>query len=1059
MKSVYFSVHRNPPNTNVDDTGNDPYFKSSNPIENVPPFIKIVFSRISFIYYLLMLVIQLKCDVSLSLWITVIPLFLSLSTSTLCYFTMCRRRKKFIRKINKMSVEVLRSRKWSRIPWGQLMIGDIVRLRNNDIAPCDLVLLKTSDGSPASIETTIIDGSSQLGPRSVPDLPELNYENAILNTTFSISDIKREVYTDPTQVKNPSSSRFNFSAVLEFEGKKAELSGKHFIERYSTVFHNGYVICGAIFTGQNCWTVKHGLFKKKQTHLEKTLNSMNAWMIAVLLVFSLIMAFKSFSYYPVMNKWPFNEHIAPFNYFMHNLRNYLVLLLPLTPIELYAFIDFIYIFNSNVIRHTLKKSYVPNTQCLHDVAHIDTLMTSKSMLLEQKPCLKRIYLNGQTYGKDVTIREMSMTIEDDLLQNRTILRQFYDPALTASEETRMFFLHLTLCHSASLVGSKDMFSYISRFPDDEQLLRLAAGAGFMLVGRTPDESFVLVGDKTYNFKTKRIIHSSLRHPRISIIVEDCDGTLILFTRGVFKVMTNIVENIEKYQTSYENFHEDGLHVECCSYKYITPKQYKRFEEKLSEFGSENTDFEFFVVENLESHSNFLAMLGFEDQPREGALLFLARAKTAFNKIVLTSQMKGTSFLITGTSLGIIKNNPIVGTISGSLLEDVEISISYLLETVSYDVIIINGATIEFLTQSQYANRIAKIILNTKTIILQRADPVQAAQFVKYMQDILRQTVLAVGHTVYDSTYMMEADVSVASAAGDVRPCNVTADIITDNFNQLGDIIFIHGNWIRERIDTVVNFVLVRNMLFAFLQFWFNIYTGCSGTPLFQETEIILVLWFFTFLPLLSRSIINQKYEPNLLLSTPQFYKEMNVENITKRRIITTSLLTCIGSYIFLIVSKIILMSTGSAYGSTISYPQFSLQLASIFFTCCVGCLIPQCDTWTILHHFLTWGSIVLFFCCYLSTSNFESSGQSYNVAFQMFSSKISVLYMFFCFAVSFCIQFLYSYFHKPLISPSGSIQLPSTHDRNANDEQASDDDKESKDQVGIAHFDSVDNDE
>ena len=1065
MKNVYFSVHRNPPNTNP-DTGNNPYFTSSNPIENIPNFIQVVFSRISFIYYMLMLIIQLKCDLSLNISVTLIPLLLSLFTSALSYFTTLRRRMKFVQKINKMSVEVLRSRKWTSVRWGDVRVGDIVRLTNNDIAPADLVLLKTSDGTPVSVETTIIDGSTQLSPRTPPDIPELIYEGALLNTTFSINNIKREVYNDPTQVKNTLSSRFNFSAELDFEGKKIDLTAKQFIERYSTVFHSGYLIGAVIFTGQNCWTVKHKLFKSRPTNLEKTLNSMNIWQIAILLTSSLVMAIKSFSYFPVLSKWPFTEEITPFTYFMHNLRNYLVLLLPLTPLELYAFIDIICLFNSNVLKHSLKKAYVPNPQCLYDVSHIDSLITSKSMLLEQKPCLKRIYMNGNTYGKDVTIRELSVSIENNLLENRSVLRQFVDPSLVASEETRMFFLHLTLCHSATLVGSKDstLFQYVSRFPDDEQLLRLAAASGFILVGRTMEDSYVMVGDKTYIFKTKRIIHSSLRHPRISIIVEDSDGTLILFTRGVYKVMTNIVDNIEKCQSTYEIFHEDGLHVECCSYKYLTPKQYKRFEEKLSEFGNENADFEFSVVENLESHSSFLAMLGFEDQPRDGALLFLARAKTSFNKIVLSSQSKGTSLVITGISLGIIKNNPIVGTISGSMIDDVEISVSYLLETLSYDVIIINGCTVEFLTQTQYASRVAKLILNTRTIILQRADQYQAAQFVKYLQNTLKQTVLAVGHSIYDSTYMVESDVSISNEANDLRPCNVSSDIITNNFNQICDIIYLHGNWMRERIDTVVNFVLVRNMFFGFLQFWFNIYTACSGTPLFREPEIISVLWFFTFLPLLSRSIINEKYDQNFIMSNPYFYKEMNKENITKKRIMTTTLLTCIGAYIFLVISKHILTPMGTSFGSTISYPHFSIELATIFLICCVGALIPQCNTWSIFHHFMMWGSIILYFAMYCTISALEISGQDMTVAFHMFASPVSDLYILLCFIISFSVQSFYSYYNRSMIDEKGKpLSSKSLASNLSSSLQVNSDDEIDQNGVGrkeslvLAHFDTVDN--
>ncbi|EAX92382.1 hypothetical protein TVAG_156610 [Trichomonas vaginalis G3] len=308
------------------------------------------------------------------------------------------------------------------------------------------------------------------------------------------------------------------------------------------------------------------------------------------------------------------------------------------------------------------------------------------MLLEPKPCLKRIYLNGNTYGRDIAIRELSLAIQNNLLENRTIMRQFYDPSLHISEETRMFFLHLALCHSATLIGTKEKFRYVSRYPDDEQLLKLAANAGYMLISRNPENSYILIGGKTYCFTTKRMIHSSVKHPRTSIIVEDQDGTIILFSRANYKLMTSIIDNSDSLNNVYENFYQEGLHVEMCSYRIITQKQYKRFEEKIGEFGTENTDLVYTIVENLEMHSSPISLVAFEDQPRDGVLPFLARSKKAFDNIVLTSQTKGTSLLISATSLGIVKTNPIVGLIKGNTLEEVDTSLSFLFESPKYEVI-------------------------------------------------------------------------------------------------------------------------------------------------------------------------------------------------------------------------------------------------------------------------------------------------------------------------------------------------------------------------------------
>ena len=163
----------------------------------------------------------------------------------------------------------------------------------------------------------------------------------------------------------------------------------------------------------------------------------------------------------------------------------------------------------------------------------------------------------------------------------------------------------------------------------------------------------------------------------------------------------------------------------------------------------------------------------------------------------------------------------------------------------------------FLNISNYAQRVAQLIHNTKTIILQRADQYQASLFVRYMQETLNEAVLSVGHSVYDSSYMMASNIGVACAATDIRPCNVSADIIVNSFEQLGNICFVHGNWLRDRIDTCINFIVSRNMIFAFLQLFYNIYCGFSGTPLFNSLIQLSVLLFFG-----SSSILNTFFFSN-----------------------------------------------------------------------------------------------------------------------------------------------------------------------------------------------------
>ncbi|EAX94734.1 hypothetical protein TVAG_480150 [Trichomonas vaginalis G3] len=952
-----------------------------------------------------MLIVQLKCEVCLNILVTLIPIIISLSTSTLTYFTIKKRRKKSIQKINSQTVEVMRNKQWITINWNNLRVGDLIKLNNGDISPADIILLQTSDLQPTSVETLLLDGSSQLTPRSVPNLIDITYEGALFNTPFEIADMKREVYNDNVNIKNPLTNPIIFSGYLDFNGRSVELTNSNYIERYSIIHHSKFVIGGVVYTGHDCLTVNQHLFRTKPNKLERSLNALNLIQVTAILIYAGIIAIRSLYYYNMTQNWPFNSTISVYPYFMHNLRNYLILLLPLTPLELYSFIDLIYLFNSNVIRHLFRKSSVPNPNSLYELAHADVLMTSKNNLLEPKPYLKRIFINEQVYGKEPTIRKLCETKQLDLLENKSGFYQFTDPDLEiSSEQAKILFLHLSLCHSASLVGSKGKFSYVSRFPDDEQLLRLAASSGYMLIGRTPDESVILIGNTTYNFKTKKIIHSSSNHPRISIIVEDAEGSIILFTRGVYKVMELIVDGIEKYQTIYDSFHDDGLHVECCSYRYLSQKQYKRFEEKISEFGTENADFTFSIVDNLEMHSTFLSIIGFEDQPREGTLSFLDSAKQSFKQIVLTSNSKGNSTVITGISLGIIKNNPVVGLVKGDILDDVEISITYLLENPSYDVLIIDGGAIQYLTQSQYAIKMAQMIQQTKTIVLQKADPTEICNFVRDLQIILGRSILGIGSTVYDCNYMKECDCSVSIGYGDIHVADISADIISGSFTDFAEILFVHASYFRDRFKSIVMSVFERNILFTFIQFWFNLYNGCSSTPLFSEPVIISVLYVFTFLPLFSHAVMNRTYSADDLMADAKFYRRTNKEPLTKTKLVVILFVLSSFSFLYLLIAKNVTMNSMNGFNSTISLKTFSFLMSLSIVVITNAIIISKTSSWSVQQNLFIFGSMICCVLIYLSSNYFEGSGSSYRAVQNVLTSIPCVSFIIISFVLTLFIQ-------------------------------------------------------
>ncbi|EAY06924.1 hypothetical protein TVAG_057180 [Trichomonas vaginalis G3] len=638
-------------------------------------------------FLFLVMILQFLFPYSIHVSVTIISLLFSFSTSIIIDVIRYYKNKQYKKRMTGRKVLVLENDQWISKSWSDLNIGDIIKLQNGDYAPADLIILNTADNQQCSIELYLIDGSPQWQPRT-----PINFTTDIKeNPNFLLHSIRVEHYEEQFVPISEFNTKYNFFAKLDFNKITYDVNNTNFVERYSAFYHKGEIICGVVFTESDCLSNYSMHTQYKTSRFEKELNKLTTWQIYFLICFAFLITIFTDFYQSQFGIFSASD-LQIFLLFADHFSYYIILLSPLISIQIFTVLDLIILLNSQIIQTHYERASIFSIDSLSESTNISSIITSKSMILERKPCLKRIFLNNTIYGTDITAKLLSRNIENDILQNKPLMKDFYDQNLVMSQDNVMFFHHISLCHSASIVGSKNNFNYISRFPDDEQLLKLAANSGYLLVGRTPNESKVLINDKTHTFKTKKIFHSCVRHPRISIIIEDENGNLILLSRGVYKVMLNTVKNIEQYSHVYDSFHENGLHVEVCSYKFLTQRELNNFEQKIDSLGEGNSEFEFAFIEALESQSTFISMLGFEDVPRDGCLLFLSRCKKAFNQIIISSQSKGTSLIITEISLGLLEK-PIVGTIKGNIPEDVDISISYIMENSNYDVLIITGNAI------------------------------------------------------------------------------------------------------------------------------------------------------------------------------------------------------------------------------------------------------------------------------------------------------------------------------------------------------------------------------
>jgi hypothetical protein len=260
------------------------------------------------------------------------------------------------------------------------------------------------------------------------------------------------------------------------------------------------------------------------------------------------------------------------------------------------------------------------------------------------------------------------------------------------------------------------------------------------------------------------------------------------------------------------------------------------------------------------------------------------------------------------------------------------------------------------------------------ILLEKIDPWQAAKFVRFLRKKCSQVVLGLGHNVCDSLYMERSSVSVSMHLDVVSPCDLACDISVKRLESISKMLLVNGGLLRERIQSLLNYVLPRNTVFGLLQCVYGAHSGVTGTPLFNEAAVVYVLMICTMLPALSRAIFNQKLPPSLLQVSPQHYMRSRVKRLPWYRFILVNLMSGVAAVLLLEASFLIMKDSQRPYGDSFSHAQFSFAIESSFAVCCLCFHAPTCNTWPRVHHVFVWGPIILFYIAGRGFSDRISSG-------------------------------------------------------------------------------------
>ncbi|KAF1318028.1 Phospholipid-transporting atpase drs2, partial [Globisporangium splendens] len=187
-------------------------------------------------------------------------------------------------------------------------------------------------------------------------------------------------------------------------------------------------------------------------------------------------------------------------------------------------------------------------------------------------------------------------------------------------------------------------------------------------------------------------------------------------------------------------------------------------------------------------------------------------------------------------------------------------------------LVIDGETLE-LALDQCPELLLSVAEKCVAVIACRVSPAQKAQLVHLVRDNSPKVrTLAIGDGANDVSMIQAAHVGVGISGQEGMQAANSSDYAIAQFRFLSRLLLVHGRWNYVRMGKLILYIFYKNVMMNLTQFWYMIFTGFSGQKFFLEWGLQGYNLFFTALPIVLISTLEQDVPANLAHNYPLLYR-------------------------------------------------------------------------------------------------------------------------------------------------------------------------------------------
>ncbi|GMH07261.1 hypothetical protein Nepgr_009101 [Nepenthes gracilis] len=837
------------------------------------------------------------------------------------------------KKANEKEVWVVKHGIKKHIQAQHIHVGNIVWLRENDEVPCDLVLLGTSDSQGLCFaETSALDGETDLKTRVIPSAC-MGIDSELLHKIKGV-----------IECPNPDKDIRRFDANLQwacgvavYTGNETKLGMSRGIPEPKLTAVDAMIdkLTGAIFVFQIVVVTVLGI----AGNIWKDTEARKQWYVA----------------YPEEGPW-YELLVIPLRFEL--------LCSIMIPISIKVSLDFVKSLYAKFIdwdhemidQETGVSSHATNTAISEDLGQVEYILTDKTgTLTDNKMIFKRCCIGGIFCGN-----ECGDALKDVVL---------HGAVSNGSPDVLRFITVMAICNTVIPTRSKSgEILYKAQSQDEEALVKAAACLHMVLVKKNANVLEINFNGSAIHFEVLDTLEFTSDRKRMSVVVKDCqNGKIILLSKGADEAILPYAlsgQEIRTFTEAVEQYAQLGLRTLCLAWRELEEDEYREWSLVFKEACSALVDREWRIAEvcqRIEHDLEILGVTAIEDRLQDGVPEAIETLRKAgINFWMLTGDKQSTAIQI-ALSCNFVSPEP-KGQILITIAEPKDVAF------------VIDGWALEIVLK-HYRRAFTELAMLSKTAICCRVTPSQKAQVVELLK-LCEYRTLAIGDGGNDVRMIQQADIGVGISGREGLQAARAADYSIGKFRFLTRLILVHGRYSYIRTVFLSQYSFYKSLIICFIQIFFSLVSGVSGTSLFNSVSLMAYNVFYTSVPVLV-SVLDKDLSERTVIQHPQilFYCQAG------RLFNPMTFAGWFGRSLFHAIVVFVISIHAHGYEKS--------EMEEVAMVALSGCIWLQAfvvtletNSFTILQLLAIWGNLLSFYIINLIVSTIPSAGM-YTIMFRL----------------------------------------------------------------------------